>query len=168
MLELRGILLGTSGLSVIAVISAWLAATRGVAPPSKRHQVVRLVCIGVLLHACHFSEELLNGFHVRFPALLGASPWPTPFFVSLNVTWMLIWILSLFLIKSHFRVAVFPIWFLAIASAVNGLAHPIMSLVTGGYFPGLWTSPFVGILGVVLLRTLTSATPNIESSHGVN
>jgi len=48
----------------------------------------------------------------------------------------------------------FSIWFLAIASAVNGVAHPVLSLVSGGYFPGLWSSPLVGVAGVFLLRAL--------------
>jgi hypothetical protein len=48
----------------------------------------------------------------------------------------------------------FPVWFLAIASAANGVVHPILSLIVAGYFPGLWTSPLAGLLGAALLRTL--------------
>jgi len=47
---------------------------------------------------------------------------------------------------------------LAIAGAANGVAHPLMSVAVGGYFPGLATSPLIGVLGVVLLRRLLAVT----------
>ena len=43
----------------------------------------------------------------------------------------------------------YHVWFLAIASALNGIAHPVLSMMGGGYFPGLLTSPLVGILGTL-------------------
>jgi hypothetical protein len=54
----------------------------------------------------------------------------------------------------------FPLWFLGIACALNGLAHPLLALRSGGYFPGLITSPLVGVAGVLLLwRTLRVTAP---------
>jgi hypothetical protein len=40
----------------------------------------------------------------------------------------------------------------------NGVAHPLLSVATGGYFPGLFTSPVVGGIGLVLLSRLWKAT----------
>jgi hypothetical protein len=65
------------------------------------------------------------------------------------------------------RLAVFPLWFLAIASVANGVVHPFLSLAVWDYFPGLWSSPLVGILGVVLVSTLVSATRATGNRHGV-
>jgi hypothetical protein len=39
----------------------------------------------------------------------------------------------------------------------NGVAHPLLSVATGGYFPGLDTSPVIGI-GVALLSRLWKTT----------
>ena len=35
------------------------------------------------------------------------------------------------------RAALFPFWLLGIAGAANGIAHPLLSVIAGGYFPGL-------------------------------
>jgi len=44
------------------------------------------------------------------------------------------------------------------AALANGVAHPLLSVRVAGYFPGLITSPVLGIVGVLLLRRLTSIT----------
>ncbi|PKM09420.1 MAG: hypothetical protein CVV17_00820 [Gammaproteobacteria bacterium HGW-Gammaproteobacteria-7] len=56
------------------------------------------------------------------------------------------------------RVVLFPIWCLAIASVVNRVAHPLLSLAVEGYFPGRWSSPVVGVAGIALLRALGALT----------
>jgi hypothetical protein len=58
-------------------------------------------------------------------------------------------------------------WFLAIACVANGVIHPILSLAVAGYFPGLWSSPLVGILGVGLLRSMALATSANGRTYGV-
>jgi hypothetical protein len=40
----------------------------------------------------------------------------------------------------------------------NAIWHPLLCLATGGYFPGLFTSPFAGIIGVMLLSRLWKLT----------
>jgi hypothetical protein len=47
--------------------------------------------------------------------------------------------------------ALFPVWFFAIASIANGIAHPVLAVGVGGYFTGLIHSPVVGVLGVFFL-----------------
>jgi hypothetical protein len=49
-------------------------------------------------------------------------------------------------------------WFLALAMMMNGIAHPLVAVWTGGYFSGLVTSPFVGVAGLWLWRRLVAAT----------
>jgi hypothetical protein len=56
------------------------------------------------------------------------------------------------------RLALFPIWFFALASIGNGIAHPVLAIIARGYFPGLVTSPIVGIVGILLWRRLTLLT----------
>ena len=158
--QLRSILIGTAGLSVAAVIALLLTLVRGGVETSGRELrlAVRLAFVTTLVQAGHFTEELATGFHRRFPELLGLSPWSLRFFVSFNLVWLAAWVLSLWGLAARRRIALFPLWFLGIASVVNGLAHPALSVRTGGYFPGLVTSPFVGILGILLLRQLGMTT----------
>jgi len=52
----------------------------------------------------------------------------------------------------------FPIWCFAIAAIVNGIAHPLLAVAARGYFPGLITSPVVGVVGVLLWIRLIALT----------
>ncbi len=60
-----------------------------------------------------------------------------------------------------YRIALLPVWFFAIGAIVNGIAHPMLAVVSQGYFPGSITSPVVGVLGVLLwvrLQVLTTSS----------
>jgi hypothetical protein len=91
--------------------------------------------------------------------LLGLSAWSESFFVVFNLTWLCIWILSAIGLQRGYWFALFPVWFFAIGSILNGIAHPLLAILVRGYFPGLITSPLVGVLGLLLwlrLQALTS------------
>lgn len=164
--ELRSIAVGTGGLSLAAAIALWLTLTRSAADPvpQSRNRLLRVALPAVVLQIAHFTEELSRGFYVRFPELIGLRPWPAGFFVSFNLVWIALWILSLVGLRSHPRAALFPLWFLGIASALNGIAHPLLSILARSDFPGLWTSPFVGVAGVLLLRRLVLFTEPARAS----
>lgn len=166
--QLRSILLGTAGLSVAAVIALLLTLFRGGVEASGRElrTAICLASITTLIQAGHFAEEWATGFHRRFPELLSLSPWSTEFFVSFNLVWLVVWGLSLWGLSARRRIALFPLWFLGIAGVVNGLAHPALSLRAGGYFPGLATSPLVGVAGIVLLRQLGMITKPTHQGRG--
>ena len=70
----------------------------------------------------------------------------------------MVWALSLPLACRPVRAAFFPLWFLGLAAVGNGLAHPAFALLSGGYFPGLWTALPAGIAGFFLLRHLRYST----------
>ena len=158
--ELRSILLGTAGLDAAVVVSLYLTLGRGnvESSPAQLHSAVRLVVVAILLQAGHFAEEVTTGFHTRFPELLGLSAWSLGFFTSFNIAWLVIWSFSALGLSARLHAALFPIWFLGIGCAMNGIAHPLLSLITGAYFPGLVTSPLVGLAGVMLLRHLLRLT----------
>lgn len=166
--ELRSVLLGTAGLSVAGVIALFLTLARGSVDASKGQlrAALRLVVIAILFQAAHFAEECATAFHQRFPELLGLTPWPLRFFVSFNLFWLAIWGLSIWGLAARQRAALFPLWFLGIGCVANGLAHPSFSVRTGAYFPGLVTSPFVGVVGVLLLRHLFLITGERKPSLG--
>ncbi len=123
---------------------------------------VRLAVVAVFSQAAHFTEELLTGFHEQLPALFGLEPMSLGGFVGFNVAWLAIWSLSIWGLTALRRAALFPLWFLGIGCAMNGVAHPALSVFTQGYFPGLATSPVVGVLGFLLLRRLNSVTRVVD------
>ncbi len=162
---LRSILLGTAGLSLAAAAAAFLTLTRGgvnAAEPQLR-VALRLAVVAVLAQAAHFAEEAGTGFDQRFPEILGLTGWSSAFFLLFNLFWLAAWALSIWGLSARWRPALFPLWFLAIAGVANGLAHPLLSIRTGGYFPGLFTSPLVGVAGVLLFRSLLVVTGRVGS-----
>lgn len=158
--ELRSILVGTAGLSVAAVAAVLITVSRGPIEASRPVLLAtaRVARITTLVQLFHFAEEFAAGFHLRFPEQLGLVSWSSTFFVSFNVFWLGVWAFSSWGLVSGRRVAVAALWFLGISGVVNGVAHPLLSVRVAGYFPGLVTSPLVGIAGTLLLRQLAHGT----------
>ncbi len=147
-------------LGLVAIVAARLALARSLPVDAIAERASASVVLGITtaIQSAHFAEEWITGFHVRFPALLGLDPMPLSFFVCFNLAWIAIWIASVPLLRRGGRAAFFAAWFLAIAGVLNGIAHPLMALASGGYFPGLITSPIIGIAGVFLWQRLRAAT----------
>jgi uncharacterized protein with HXXEE motif len=164
--QVRSILLGTAGLTVAALVSLFLTLSRGAIHANKTRLLatVRLAALAILLQAAHFAEELATHFDQRFPELLRLMPWPHLFFVAFNVFWLMMWTLSMWGLSAGRRLALFPLWFLGLAGVANGIAHPFFAALTGGYFPGLLTAPFVGVVGFLLVRRLFSITDERRST----
>jgi hypothetical protein len=154
---LRSILTGTAVLSMGAVASLVLTILRK--PQIEgREQAVRVFLLGLAVQSLHFMEEFVTHFEERFPALLGLSAWSENFFVAFNLIWMSVWILSAVGLQRGTRMALFPVWFFAVACVANGVAHPALAVAAHGYFPGLITSPILGVLGVLLWVRLLEFT----------
>ena len=147
-------------LAVMAVVALWLTISRGgvAANAAAVQPAVRVAAIAIAAQAGHFVEELTTGFHERLPATFGLPPLSLPLFVSFNLAWLGIWALSAWGLARRRPVALFPLWFLGIASVANGIFHPLLALNAGGYFPGLATSPLVAAVGVLLLARLARVT----------
>jgi hypothetical protein len=157
---LRSILTGTIPLDIMIAVAVALTVSRGAGDPrpAARTRTAWIAAAALAVQGVHFSEELATGFHHRFPELIGLHPWPIEFFASLNLFWIGVWALSLIGVRAGFHAALFPIWFLGIGGAVNCVAHPLLALAAGGYFPGLFTCPLSGLTGILLLRQLASST----------
>lgn len=147
-------------LGLVAIVAVRLAQSRSSPIEAAKARIAASTFLGVAtaIQGAHFVEEWATGFHVRFPALLGLDPMPLSFFVAFNLAWIAIWIVSVPFIRLGRRSAFFAAWFLAIAGVLNGVAHPMMAIESGGYFPGLITSPFIGVAGVILWQRLQRAT----------
>ena len=153
----QSFIIGTLGLTLALCVSAILVFLR---PGTKQWQTPRLrpiLAFSLLGQAVHFAEESVTGFHARFPELLGLPAWPFPLFVSFNLALLVIWAWGL-TSPLHHRLYAIIYWFFALALVLNGVAHPSLSVLVGGYFPGLYSSPVIGILGILLLVRLYRAT----------
>ncbi|MEM7246710.1 MAG: HXXEE domain-containing protein [Acidobacteriota bacterium] len=122
----------------------------------------RLVAVGLLVHVLHVVEEWLTGFHVLFPRRMDLTPWPTAVFLGFNLAWLITWSACIPALRARCRLALAPLWFLGLGAAINGVAHPALAWLAGGYFPGLISAPLVGVLGVLLLRALATATADLS------
>ena len=156
---LQSILLGTSGLGVLAAVALALTLGRGrLADQHRAADAARALSLALEVQVAHFGEELVMGFQRRFPEFLGLEPWSTTFFVAFNGACIVAWLIARPALRRCRRWALFPAWFLALAAIANGIAHPLLAVATRGYFPGLLTSPLLGLAGLTLARRLTIAT----------
>ncbi len=149
------IVLGLAALAaLLLVLSRW-------SPPeneAERLAAARALVLAVGVQSVHFAEEAATGFHERLGALLGLPGMPLSLFVVFNLMWLGIWVASVPGVGSARAPAFFAAWFLAIAGMFNGIAHPLLAVAEGGYFPGLVSSPFIGIVCVWLWLRLRTAT----------
>jgi len=156
----RSMILGPSVLYGVAAIALVLTIVRRPAKNSDNaiDAIIRLYLIGIAFQCLHFTEEYITRFYIRAPEFLGFVAWPSEFFVIFNLVWIALWLLAAVGVKREMRVAYFPLWFFAVGMVGNAIWHPLLCLATGGYFPGLFTSPFAGIIGVLLLSRLRRLT----------
>ena len=168
--NVRSMVLGPSVLYGVAIIALILTAARKPAKNSEQaiDAIVNLYLIGVAFQCLHFTEEFVTRFYVRAPEFLGFAAWSREFFVIFNLSWIALWLIAAVGIKRRMRIAFFPVWFFAISMVGNAIWHPLLCLAAGGYFPGLFTSPFGGVIGIMLLsrlRKLTLANHPWPGSH---
>ncbi len=145
----------------LAAVAAVLLAQSRPSPPeneSERAAAARALAIAVGVQATHFGEEAAAGFPERLGAQLGLPAMPVSFFLVFNLAWLAIWVVSVPGIRSAHTGAFFTAWFLAIAGIFNCIAHPLLAVAAGEYFPGLATSPFIGAAAVWLWLRLREAT----------
>lgn len=150
------------GLAAFAALQLSLRHPSPTEFTTERAAASRALAFATAIQGGHFAEEWATGFHVRFPDLFGLEPMPLSFFVVFNLTWIAIWIASVPLLRLARKPAFFAAWFLAIAGMLNGVAHPLMAVASAGYFPGLISSPFIGLVGIHLWQQLNGATSSHE------
>jgi hypothetical protein len=118
----------------------------------------------LFVHAC---EEFFTGFQRRFPALVG-DHWTNSQFLVFNAVWLTAFVLAAWGLRQGRPLAMLIVLFLALGAGVgNGIAHLMLVVAQGGYFPGAWTAPLCLIVGIALLRPLftTPATRGTRLSE---
>jgi hypothetical protein len=145
----------------LAVLWSLVLVRRRTSPPEagpQRLAAARALAVSVGVQGVHFAEEAATGFHERFGELFGLPGMPFAFFLAFNLLWLAIWVASVPGLRSGRALAFFAAWFLAIAGMLNGIAHPLLGIAAGGYFPGVVSSPFIGAAAVWLWLRLRGAT----------
>jgi len=152
------VVLGLAALAALYLVGSRRSSPENVA---ERRAAARALVVSVCVQSVHFAEEAATGLHERLPALFGQPAIPFSFFVAFNLLWIAIWVASVPGLRLGWAGAFFAAWFLAIAGMANGILHPLLAIVTGAYFPGLVSSPFIGGVSIWLWLRLREATrPN--------
>jgi hypothetical protein len=146
------------GVAAIAAMGLAMSRPSPATHTSSRQAAARALIVALVVQGIHFGEEAITDFPARLGGLLGLPAMPMSFFLAFNLVWLGIWIVSVPGVQSARTLAFFAAWFLAIAGMFNAIAHPLLALASGGYFPGLVSSPFIGAAGVSLWRRLRAAT----------
>lgn len=145
----------------LAALAALLLTTSRSSPADRsveRKAAGRALAIATAFQAAHFAEETATGFHEQLGPFFGLPEIPFSIFVIFNMAWLGIWAASIFGLQSARPAAFFAAWFLAVAGMVNGIAHPLLSLAAGRYFPGLVSSTMVAGSCIWLWLRLDAAT----------
>jgi len=146
--------LAITALNLGLIISYIIWISHDIDVKKKFNRLATLYILGIVVQGIHFTEEYLTGFQFKFPGLLGYS-WSDKQFVIFNLIWLLFFVLNLWGIYRRYRVAYFLVWFFTIMAGIaNGIFHPALSIIQGGYFPGLISSPVLLIIGIALLKEL--------------
>ncbi|HVS15720.1 MAG TPA: hypothetical protein VMV46_17485 [Thermoanaerobaculia bacterium] len=156
---LRSVLQGTAVLSLILVAALVVSLRRPlVEAHAPRRRAALTLLAGVACHGLHFAEEWATGFETQLPRALGLAPWPAGFFVAFNLAWLAIWLAAARGLERRTWIALVPAWFYAFAAVANGIAHPLLALRVGGYFPGLLTATIEAAVGLLVWGRLAQAT----------
>ena len=146
-------------LGTVALMAIYLTISRPLSDhTSTRKAAARALAVALAMQGAHFAEEAFTGFPTRFPETFGQAAMPLAVFWTVNLVWLAVWVVSIPALRSGWLGAVFAAWFLAIAGTLNGVAHPLLAGMAGGYFPGLMTSPAIGVAGGFLLIRMRAAT----------
>jgi hypothetical protein len=161
MLATMGRAVGLLALALLVSYALWLS--RGAWPASSR--ILPTFSVAVLVQCIHLIEEYRAGFYRAFPAIMGSTAWSARQFLLFNSVWLAVFILAGVGLTQGWRPAYLIALFLALGGGIrNGLGHILLSIRAGGYFPGIYTAPFVLLAGALLAFQLyrpseISATP---------
>jgi len=128
----------------------------------KGKRILFIYSIGIVVQILHFFEEYSTGFQTRFPVFFGYQ-WSDNLYVAFNSIWLFLFFLATWGVYKKVRLAYIIVWFFALIAGIgNGLFHPVVSIFQGGYFPGLITSPFLLVIGILLVRELTKKSVTVR------
>ena len=122
-------------------------------------KVPKLFLILVFLQGFHSIEEYYGALWDKLPPatwLCGLISGDLRFgFLVINIGLFVFGILSwFFLVRTHHFLARFVLGFWVFIELVNGIGHPVWSLLQMDYRPGLITAPFLLVVVLRLIKAI--------------
>ena len=115
--------------------------------------ILPLYLLALSIQMLHFTEEYLTGFVVELPKLFNQEPYPEDFWLVFNMAAYSFFIMgAVVLYKKIKELAVIPLFFILVGVVLNPIAHLGLSIYTGAYFPGLYTSILYFFLAYFIIR----------------
>lgn len=143
-----------SGAALVAYAGWWRTARLR---PIRSRAVVAAYLTAVAFQIVHLAEEWNQDFPHEFTDLVGSDrTWELDSFLAVFVFGAgALWVLAGAGALYGSRLASYFVWFYALgAGLINAIAHFVLPLFEGGYFPGLITAPGHLILSILLVRLL--------------
>jgi hypothetical protein len=145
-------------IGLAASLLAWLASGAGRLFPQPLLGPFFLVSIAV--HTLHFAEEYAGRLYQLVPPMFDLAPLPSRQFAVFNLIWIGIFFVSAVGVFRRVRLALLPVWFMALIGGFgNAVIHSWISVRVGGYVPGLITSLVNLPLGITLVIMLVRPGP---------
>lgn len=140
-------------IGLIASLLAWL--TTGAGRPFPHRLVGPLYLASITIQIFHFLEEHAGRLYELVPPMFNLSPLTAQKFVVFNLIWIGIFLVSAVGVFRCVRMALVPVWFMALIGGIgNSIFHSWLALQGGGYAPGLATALVNLPLGIALVYLL--------------
>lgn len=121
----------------------------------KPERILPLYLLLMGIQCLHFAEEYVTDFHVEVPKLLGQEPYPLDYWLTFNMIAYFFFIVGgIAIYKKKKEYMLLPLFFIVVGVLLNGLGHVLLSIYTGGYFPGLFSALLYVILGPIILKRI--------------
>lgn len=125
----------------------------------KPERILPLYLLALGFQFIHFSEEYLTGFTIEVPRLLGQIPYPKDYWVIFNMIAYSVFVIGgIILFKRLKELMIIPLFFILAGVIFNSIAHILISMYVGGYFPGLYTALIYLVLGPILIQRVFEET----------
>jgi hypothetical protein len=162
-------LIVTFGVGILFACAVLLLMWRKGAPLPAAERFLPVYFLALAMQFLHFTEEFTTGFAERFPHLYGGEAYSPSLFVGINMISYALFVLSaLAVFFLGVRRALTPALFFVVYGVMgNAIAHLAWSIMTGGYFPGLFTSLVYWALGPWLLYLLLGDKKQTAALIGV-
>jgi len=123
-----------------------------------------LYILGIIIQLMHFLEEYYTGFYKALPSIFNTNSWTGSQFIIFNIIWLSIFLLAAIGTFKKIRLSFLIVWFFILIGGVgNGIMHIGLSLIQKEYFPGTVTAFFLFVIGLIMIKTITSSSISIDN-----
>ena len=122
-------------------------------------RIPKVFLLLVCFQALHSIEEYIGKLWENFPPatwLTGVVSEDRHFgFLLINIGLFVVGLLMwYFLVKPRHKLAIFPIIFWLLIEMMNGIGHPIWSIMQSSYTPGVLTAPLLLVTALYLITLI--------------